>query len=58
MGIVVEDPVCSRKFALENAIAAEEYKGWTYFFCSSECQDKFNKSPSAFANGPVPTQAK
>ena len=58
MEIIVEDPVCGRKFALENVIVAEEYKGWTYFFCSAECQHKFNKSPPTFANGPVPTEAK
>lgn len=54
MDITAEDPVCNRKFALEKAVAAEEYKGWTYFFCSTECQTIFIGSPTAFANGPAP----
>ena len=54
MDITVEDPVCKRKFTLENAVAAEEYEGWTYFFCSTECQNIFIGSPTTFANGPAP----
>jgi len=54
MDITVEDPVCKRKFTLEKAVAAEEYEGWTYFFCCTECQNIFIGSPTTFANGPAP----
>lgn len=43
-----KDPVCNMKVQNEKASAQTEYKGQTYYFCSSECKEAFNKSPDRY----------
>jgi uncharacterized protein len=41
-GIMVKDETCNTYLPKENAIR-EVYKGKEYYFCSSECRQKFLK---------------
>ncbi|MEW6456703.1 MAG: YHS domain-containing protein [Acidobacteriota bacterium] len=44
----VKDPVCGMKLAKEEAKFKSEYKGETYYFCSQDCKDKFDKNPEKY----------
>ena len=52
MDVMVTDPVCARRLALETAAAQEEYSGWAYFFCSTRCHQLFLATPERYAVGP------
>lgn len=41
------DPVCRMKISEESAEKAV-HKGRTFFFCSPECREKFEKDPERF----------
>ncbi len=43
----VKDPVCGAQVDPKTAIRDEE-QGSEYYFCSEECRQKFNDSPSDF----------
>lgn len=45
----VRDPVCGKLIHLADAVAAEEYDDWTYFFCSRFCHDRFKATPARHA---------
>ncbi len=45
----VTDPVCGARLSLENVIAQEDYEGWAYFFCSTDCHRRFRASPEGFS---------
>lgn len=45
----VTDPVCGMNLNGERAAAQEEYKGWTYFFCSNACHHLFTLAPERFS---------
>ncbi|MGZ4887120.1 MAG: HAD-IC family P-type ATPase, partial [Candidatus Aminicenantales bacterium] len=42
------DPVCRMTVDKEGAAATSQYKGATYYFCSEECKEAFEKNPEAF----------
>lgn len=42
------DPVCGMKVDPANAAAHQEHKGRTYYFCSSGCATKFQKTPERY----------
>lgn len=42
------DPVCGMIIKEENAEGSFEYKGKTYYFCSSECLEEFTKDPEKY----------
>ena len=42
------DPVCGMRIESEEAVAAFEHSGTTYFFCSQTCHDAFAQNPGAF----------
>jgi Cu+-exporting ATPase len=44
------DPVCGMTVDPENAAGQYEYKGETYYFCSTHCLHKFREAPEAFLN--------
>lgn len=44
----VVDPVCKMEINPEKAAATSEYKGQTYFFCSSACKTAFDKDPAKY----------
>ncbi|ADE14827.1 YHS domain protein [Nitrosococcus halophilus Nc 4] len=47
---MVRDPVCLMALDPRNAHSATEYRGRTYYFCSSNCRDKFLADPALFVN--------
>jgi YHS domain-containing protein len=42
------DPVCGMQVNEENAAAMSEYLGRKYFFCSEDCQRKFEQRPEDY----------
>jgi len=44
----VKDPVCGMIVDPKTAAAKADYKGKTYYFCSREDKDRFEKSPAQF----------
>jgi YHS domain-containing protein len=43
------DPVCGMTVAKAKAAASFDYKGTTYYFCSTGCRDTFAKDPEKYA---------
>ena len=48
LGVI--DPVCGMTVNPENAAGSVEYKGQTYYFCSTHCVHRFQKDPESFLN--------
>lgn len=44
------DPVCGMEVDEKTAVAMSEYKGKTYYFCSSGCKTTFDKEPEKYLN--------
>jgi len=44
----VQDPVCGMIVDPKTAPAKADYKGKTYYFCSREDKDRFEKSPQQY----------
>lgn len=42
------DPVCGMTVVKANAKATYDYKGTTYYFCSTSCKEAFAKEPDKF----------
>jgi Cu+-exporting ATPase len=42
------DPVCGTQVNEENAAAMSEYLGRKYYFCSEDCQRKFEQRPEDY----------
>jgi len=42
------DPVCGMEVNEETAAATSEYKGLTYYFCSTGCAQAFNADPAKY----------
>lgn len=40
---MTKNPVCLMDIAEDKAIATTVYKGETYYFCSHQCKDRFEK---------------
>jgi len=51
--IMVQDPVCLRKFDLDDAVACIDYGGWAYFFCSDTCREQFRVEPKRYGREPL-----
>jgi Cu+-exporting ATPase len=45
----MKDPVCGMEVAGESAAAKREYKGQTFYFCSTGCAEKFDADPAQYA---------
>ncbi len=45
---MLEDPVCGMQLMPEDAVAESEYGGETFFFCSDECKDEFDREPERY----------
>ena len=45
---VVKDPVCGMDVDAATAAGRTEYKGQTYYFCSSRCKEKFALTPEQY----------
>jgi len=46
----LRDPVCSMEVTYETAQARSEYDGQTYYFCSLDCKETFDKNPEQYAH--------
>jgi len=44
----VKDPVCGMDVDPRDAAGKAEYQGRTYYFCSLECKQKFEKAPAQY----------
>ena len=45
---IVEDPVCGMEVNIETAPARSVYEGQTYYFCSQDCKEAFDKDPEEY----------
>ena len=43
-----KDPVCGMSVKISNA-ETSTYQGKSYYFCSTECKDKFDRSPAEYS---------
>ena len=43
------DPVCGMEVSESDAPARSEFEGKTYYFCATECKEKFDANPKQFA---------
>ena len=43
------DPVCGMHVDPKEAADKSSYQGQTYYFCSQECRQEFDRSPQQFA---------
>ncbi len=50
MAKTVTDPVCGMQIEPMRAAGESTYQGTTYYFCSQECKDKFDKDPRKYAD--------
>jgi len=50
--MAVKDPVCGMELEAASAAETREFRGKTYYFCSSSCADKFDKEPEKYAGAP------
>jgi Cu+-exporting ATPase len=45
---IYEDPVCGMQVTFATAAGQSEYKGQTYYFCSADCKQTFDKNPEKY----------
>ena len=45
---ILRDPVCSMEVTYETATARSEYNGQTYYFCSIDFKEQFDKDPERY----------
>ncbi len=46
---MAQDPVCKMEVEEGKAGATSVYQGETYYFCSANCKDNFEKEPEKYA---------
>lgn len=56
-GTAKVDPVCGMTVKPNTAAGSYQYKGQTYYFCSSHCLNKFRQQPESFIKEPTETTA-
>lgn len=49
---MVKDPVCGMELDPKTATNKSQYKGQTYYFCSSGCKASFDKDPEKYVGAP------
>lgn len=47
---VVKDPVCGMELEQAQAAGMSMHEGQTYYFCSKDCKDQFDRNPSAYVS--------
>jgi YHS domain-containing protein len=48
MANTYQDPVCGMQVAITAMTDKSEYQGHTYYFCSAECKQTFDKNPEKY----------
>ncbi len=49
MANTVQDPVCGMDIDPKTAAGQSDFKGQTYYFCSTGCKKAFDKEPQKYA---------
>jgi len=44
------DPVCGMQIEESEAAGQSEFKGRTYYFCSTSCKEKFDENPEDYSD--------
>lgn len=52
------DPVCGMQIETTDAAGQSDYKGRTYYFCSSSCKEQFDANPARFTENESENQEK
>jgi len=42
------DPVCNMQVDEQTAAGRSQYQGQTYYFCSHDCKEKFDRNPEQY----------
>jgi YHS domain-containing protein len=45
---MAKDPICGMNVDENKAAATAEYKGKIYYFCCTDCKEKFEKEPQKY----------
>jgi YHS domain-containing protein len=45
---ILTDPVCGMRLGRSDVRAQADYRGHLYFFCSTDCRERFERKPEAF----------
>lgn len=48
MNETMRDPVCGMEVTRDTAEARSNYEGQTYYFCSLDCKETFDKNPEKY----------
>jgi Cu+-exporting ATPase len=48
MNETLKDPVCGMEVTYATAQARSEYDGQTFYFCSLDCKEQFDKDPEKY----------
>jgi Cu+-exporting ATPase len=48
MNETLKDPVCGMDVTYATAQARSEYDGQTFYFCSLDCKEQFDKDPEKY----------
>ncbi len=43
-----KDPVCGMQVDSTDAAGTTQHLGWNYYFCSTECKEKFDRQPDQY----------
>lgn len=43
-----EDPVCGMEVQPGRAAGKSDYNGTTYYFCSEQCKERFDRAPDQY----------
>jgi YHS domain-containing protein len=47
-GLLARDPVCGMDVEIARAGASTDYEGRTYYFCSLQCKEDFERQPAMY----------
>ena len=53
----VKDPVCGMTIDSNTAAGQSQYQGQTYYFCSTDCKQKFDARPSQYVGASSSTRS-
>lgn len=48
-GLMAKDPVCGMDVEIARAAASTDHEGRTYYFCSLQCKEDFDRQPDRYA---------
>ena len=51
-----KDPVCGMQVDEQKAANQSQFQGQTYYFCSEECKEKFDRNPQQYAGSSTQAQ--